>query len=252
MKIKSMLSILLVVLFSSEMLAQENVFLSRDYWEANPSVAQIKSDISEGSNPSELNKNGFDAVVYALLEQTNNEAIKYLLTLEGNEVEKRTHDSRTYIFWAAYKGNVIIMQHLFDKGAIINSIDSKGNTPVTFAVVTGQSDLAVYELFAKYGEPMNQIRHNGNNLLHIATQKNNLSLLKRFAVFNIDVNAKNDKGYAPLQIAAMKADSDAILKYLLKQGANLKIKTEFDESVFDLASENELLHKNNVSLNFLR
>jgi len=228
------------------------VFLSRDYWKANPSVEQIKTAIIDGNNPSALNKNGFDAVVYALLEKVNNDAVKYLLTLGGNEVEKRTHDSRTYIFWAAYKGNVNIMQHLFDKRAVINIIDSKGNTPVTFATVTGQTDLAVYDLFQKHGLPMNQIRNKGNNLLHIATKKNNLTLLKCFESFNIDVNAKNDEGYTALQIAAMKAENDTILKYLLSQGADKSVKTEFDETVLDLASENELLQKQNIKLNFLQ
>lgn len=251
MKLKSIIPILLALFISSEILAQDNVFLSREYWKENPSVAQIKEAISEGNSPSALNKYEFDAVVYALLEQVNDETIKYLLTLDGNEVNKITHDERTYIFWAAYKGNISIMQHLFDKGAAINITDDKGNTPVTFATVTGQKNLAVYDLFAKYGEAMNKILHNGDNLLHIATKNNNLELLKRFSSFDIDVNAKNDEGYTVLQIAAMKAEDDSILKYLLSQGADKSIKTDFDETVLDLARENELLKKQNINLNFL-
>jgi ankyrin repeat protein len=234
------------------MLAQENVFLSRDYWKANPSVEQIKLAITEGNSPSELNKNGFDAVVYALLEKTNYVSIKYLLTLEGNDLEKRTHDSRTYIFWAAYKGNINIMKHLFDKGAVINITDSKGNTPVTFAAVTGQKKMDVYELFETQGLPMSEIQKDGNNLLHIAIQKNNLKLLESFATFGIDVNTKNADGYTSLHIAAMKAENDSILKYLLSVGADKKITTEFNETAFDLASENELLQRQNIKLNFLQ
>lgn len=498
MNVKSILSILIVLLFSSEMLAQENVFLSRDYWKANPSVEQIKLAITHGNNPSELNKNAFDAVVYALLEKTNDASIQYLLTLKGNEVEKRTHDSRTYIFWAAYKGNINIMKHLFYKGAVINITDSHGNTPVTFAAVTGQKKTAVYDLFEKHGailhqekdkdgvnallliapylesekelsyfikkgftladeDPkgnnifnyaakkgnisflklliekgvnpkvtnkeggnailyasqgtrnsknsletyqllenlgievnvigdngrnplhstayrsdnldlfsylikrdvdislqddggrspfmnaanrntlkviqflsgyvknfnikdekghsalmmavnrnatevvsfllkkgadiqakdkegnslayyllntfkakdtkvfeaklkllqaqglsMKQTQNGGNTLLHIAAKKNNLALLKRLIAFDIDVNAKNAEGYTALHIAAMKAENDAILKYLIHQGADKTVKTEFDETVLDLASENELLQKQNIKLNFLQ
>ncbi len=498
MNVKSILSILIVLLCFSKILAQENILLTRDYWKENPSVEQIKSAIASGNDPSELNENAFDAVVYALLEKANDTTIKYLLTLKGNEVEKRTHDSRTYIFWAAYKGNVNIMKHLFDKGAVINITDSNGNTPVTFAAAAGQKNTTVYNLFEKNGAVLNQeknedgvnallliapylenekelayfiskgfnlndkdpkgnnifnyaakkgnieflkmlvekgvdpkitnqeggnailyasqgtrnsqnsletykfienlsvevnvvgdkgrnplhfvayrnenldifsyfikkgvnvnlqddgggspfmnaansndlkviqflsnyvkdfnikdkngcsalamainrntvdvvsfllkkgadiqtkdkegnslayyllntfkakdtrvfeaklkllqekglsinqAQNGGNTLLHIVAQKNNLELLKRLTSFDIDINAKNNEGYTALHIAAMKAKNDAILKYLLSLGADKAIKTEFDETVLDLANENELLQKQNVKLNFLQ
>ena len=51
------------------------------------------------------------------------------------------------------------------------------------------------------------------------------------------------------RIAAMKAEDDAIIKYLLAQGADKTVMTDFDETIFDLASENELLK--NKELQFL-
>ena len=478
--------------------AQDNLLLSRDYWKTNPSVLQVKKAISDGNNPKQLNKYAFDAVVYALLEKTNDNTIKYLLSLEGNDVEKRTHDSRTYIFWAAYKGNTAIMQHLFDKGALLNVKDSHGYTPVTFAAVTGQKDHEVYEIFEKNGATlteeknssganallliapflktndelnyfiskgfslkdkdlkgntifnytakrgnipflkmliskgvnpdvtnkeggnamlyasqgmrrwentldtykfleglgikvnvigdescnplhkiayqnenidilsyfidhnvdvnlqdqagvspfmnaalgnnlkavtflstyvndintknnngcsalalavaensaevveyilkkggdihtrdiknnslayyllngfnpkdtavfdaklklldnqglsMSQLQNEGNSLLHIAAKKNDLDLLKRLKPYKIDVNAKNNEGYTALHIAAMKAKNSDILKYLIEQGANKGIKTEFEETALTLANENEQLQAQNAPLNFLR
>ncbi len=492
------LSVILVLSISSEILAQENVFISRRFWKSNPSVEQIKEAVAKGNDPSALNENAFDGVVYALLENVNDYAIKYLLSLEGNDVTKRTHDSRTYVFWAAYKGNVTIMQHLFDKGAVINIRDSKGNTPVTFAASSGQKNEAVYNLFEKQGailkdevnkygvnalllvapfleneaeltyflnkgfeletldpignnifnyaakngsidflkllvkkgiDPKNvnnkggnamlyasfgtrstqntlevyqfleslgvaanvvgdngknplhtiayknkdvavfnyfmskgvdvnlkdeegnfpfgnaaannnlaivktlftkvkdsnqkdgngrtalalavhrntadvveyllekgadvqtkdekgntlsyylanafnekepaafeaklklltahnlkvgQTQGNGNTLVHIAAQKNNIALLKRVVDFGIDINAMNDEGYTALHISAMKTQDDVVLKYLISKGADTSIKTEFDETALDLASENELLQKQNVQLNFLK
>lgn len=496
MNIKSIISILLILLCTTEVLGQENKLLSRDYWKSNPSLEETKSLIATGTNPSELNNNAFDAVVYALLEKANDEVIKYLLTFDGNDVEKRTHDSRTYIFWAAYKGNINIMKHLFEKGAAINIRDSHGNTPVTFAAGSGQKNQEVYNLFIKngalltqeknddginalfliapylesekelnyftskgfnlkeigpngnnifnyaaksgniellkillkkgvnpkvinndggnailyaslgmrnsqysietfqfleglginvnvvggrgrnplhsiasqstnldlysyfikkgvnvnlqdaggntpfmnaanrnelktvkylsnyikdiniqnergnsalalavnrnaldvvefllkkgadihtkdkkgnslsyyllntfrakdpkvfeekltllqkHGLSLNQNQYGGNTLLHLATKENNLALIKRLISFGIDINAKNEEGYTPLHIAAMKAENDNILKYLLSQSADKTIKTEFDETALDLASENEQLQK--IKLNFLK
>jgi ankyrin repeat protein len=136
---KLILNILLIILSSSSLiLAQENIFLKRSYWKSYPSVENVKKFISEGNDPSELNKYAFDSVVYALLENASDDTINYLLTLVGNGIEKKTHDSRTYIFWAAYKGNIEIMKRLIEKGAKINLRDSHGNTPVTFAAAAGQ------------------------------------------------------------------------------------------------------------------
>jgi ankyrin repeat protein len=66
------------------------------------------------------------------------------------------------------------------------------------------------------------------------------------------VNVKNDEGFTALHLIAMKATDDQSMKYLLSKGANKKIKTDFEETAYDLASENELLQKQNTSLNFLK
>jgi len=50
----------------------------------------------------------------------------------------------------------------------------------------------------------------------------------------------------------MVAKDDSILKYLVSLGAKKDINTEFDESAYALAKENESLTKNNVSVEFLK
>ncbi|MNY63465.1 hypothetical protein D3C86_2004300 [compost metagenome] len=77
-------------------------------------------------------------------------------------------------------------------------------------------------------------------------------MLKKIADLNIDVNAKNKDGLTALHKAAMIAKNDAVLKYLLSIGAKKDIKTDFDESAYDLAKENETLTKNNVSVEILK
>lgn len=49
----------------------------------------------------------------------------------------------------------------------------------------------------------------------------------------------------------MKTENAEILKFLIANGADPKSTTEFGETAYDLASENELLAKNKVSLQFL-
>jgi ankyrin repeat protein len=90
----------------------------------------------------------------------------------------------------------------------------------------------------------------GNTLYHLAVSKNSISLLKEIASFKQNINAKNKNGYTALQKAIMSAKNTEIIKYLINIGANKKVTTEFNETVFDLASENEALQ--NFDLNFLK
>jgi len=50
----------------------------------------------------------------------------------------------------------------------------------------------------------------------------------------------------------MVSKDDAMMKYLLSIGAKKEIETNFKETAFDLAGENESLSKNNVTVNFLK
>ena len=80
---------------------------------------------------------------------------------------------------------------------------------------------------------LDEVQGEGNTLLHLAVQKENLELIKRVMDFDVDLNAKNDDGNTALHIAAMKAKDNSILKYLIQMGADKHLKTDFEESVFD-------------------
>jgi ankyrin repeat protein len=487
---KKQLLLGLVLLFGLQLSAQENIFLERDYWNSKPTIESIELKIKEGNDITAKTANNFDAVVYAILQENDNAVIKYVQSKEGNDVNKLTHDGRTYMFWAAYIGNTEIMDYLISKGAETTSTDDKGSTILNFAASSGQQNTKVYDIclangadlakdltpnganalllssqndpefklldyfsskglaitsvdydgndafnyvaktgniehlkklhqkgikgtdnafifatqagrrakakplsFYKFLEslglnpnvidsegktplhnlasyeqnkevldyfmakgvavnledvngntaflnaagrnkleiisyllPMvNDVNHankkgefalalavaynspevvsyllknkaaissadndgntlayyllkahkkpdfeeklnvlkaagfdlaktqkNGNTLFHIALEYNDVALLKRVNEYGVDVNAKNKEGIAPLHLAAMKAKDDQILKYLLSIGAKKAAVTDFEESAYDLAAENELLQENNISIEFLK
>lgn len=95
-------------------------------------------------------------------------------------------------------------------------------------------------------------QQNGNTLYHLAVAKNDMGLMKKLEPLNIDVNARNKEGITALHKAAMISKDDALMKYLLSIGAKKDIPTNFKETAYDLASENESLSKGNVSITFLK
>ncbi len=76
--------------------------------------------------------------------------------------------------------------------------------------------------------------------------------MKRLATFDIPVNAINNEGMTALHQAALKAKDDQMMKYLISIGADKNAKTDFEETAYDLANENEVLQKNKVELTFLK
>ena len=118
--------------------AQENVFLSNDYWKQQPTVAQVQQAIAQGNSATALNSRAFDTTTLAILNGAPYETIIYLIDLEGNGVGKITHDKRTYLFWAAFQGNVPVMEYLLKKGAEVNITESHQLTPLLFAAVGGR------------------------------------------------------------------------------------------------------------------
>ena len=69
---------------------------------------------------------------------------------------------------------------------------------------------------------------------------------------NLNINAVNNEGISALHKAALVAKNDTVLKYLVANGAKKDVLTEFDETAYDLAKENETLLENNISLDFLK
>jgi ankyrin repeat protein len=400
----------------------ENVFLERSYWTATPPIEQVKEDINKGNDPSEFNSHKFDAVTWAIIEKVPNKTIWFLLKQSGNDVNKRSHDGRTPIFWAAYRGNIELMEQLINKGAKTDLIDDHGFSLVNFAATTGQVDVKLYDLCIKNGvllkeefnndgatpllllvphlkstemiryfdnkglsfdqkdtqgnnafvyaartgnqvlmdfalengldpranndaailfaikgargvknsvetyqylsdlglsvsakdeQGMTAIHHlasrsndtavfnffltkennldakdaegntpfllaisnntveiieflsqkvvnkkatneHGENALHLAAKRNDLAVLTEALTFGLDINSKTSSDLAALHIAAMKAKDDQLLKKLISAGADKQSLTEFKESAFDLASENEALQLSKIDLTFLK
>ena len=79
----------------------DNIFLDRDFWQSGPSIDIVKLKIADGHDPTEKGVFGFDAVSYGIIDSAPNETLKYLLTLEGNPVDKPTHGDIIYLLWAA-------------------------------------------------------------------------------------------------------------------------------------------------------
>ena len=216
---------------------KSNTFLDRSYWKTNPSIEDIDQKIKSGNDIAALNNSAFDAVSYALIEKADNKTIKYLLSKKGNGVNKLTHDGRTYIFWAAYKNNLEMMQYLVDKGANTKIIDSHGYSVFNFAATTGQLNTKLYDFCIQHGaNPKTEKNHDGANaLLLLAPFIKDPSLINYFTSKGIDVRTTDKNGNGIFNYAA-KAGNIQLMDFLLKQGLPYNVISNQGENAMIFAS----------------
>ena len=211
---------LLNFIFISSMFAQKsNIFHDRNFWKTNPSIKLIDEKSSQWNNISELNSNAFDAVVYAILENTDTKTIKHLLSKEGNGVNKKTHDGRTYIFWAAYKNNLELMKYLVSKDAKTNIIDDHGYTILNFAASTGQTNTKMYDYLIKMAANIktDKNRKGANVLLLVAPYLENYSLVSYLLSKGASLEDKDNNGNGIFEYAA-KGGNISLLETLIDKG----------------------------------
>lgn len=197
----------------------KNTLLTPAFWQGKPGVEVVRAEIAKGNNPSELNSASYDPVVMAINSGAPDESILYLMEQKGNDVNKLTHDKRTYIFWAASKGNTKIMKYLLSKGAKINITGSHGYTPLLFAAVGGQKNTEVYDLLIAHGLNIktNVSPEGANALLLAIGSDNNLELTKYFQSKGVDIKSVDNEGNTAFNYAA-RSGNIAVMKSLLAQG----------------------------------
>lgn len=193
-----------------------------------------------------------------------NLAVVELLTPKVKNINAVNERGESALTAAVATGSPEVVAFLLDKGANVKIEDQAGHNLAYFAVqnyrpagpqggANAKDELAEkLNLLKSKGLDVEGPQKDGSTLYHIAIAKADLNLLKKLAAFKIDINAKNKEGITVLHRAALISKDDAILKYLIASGADKNVKTEFNETAYDLAAENEFLSKKNISVNFLK
>lgn len=197
---------------------QKNIFLDQSFWKTNPDVATIQAKIAEGNNPAEATASAFDGVVYAINAKAPTESIKFMLAQKGNDVNKLTHDGRTYIFWAASRGDLALVEYLLSKGANPNLVDTHDATPLRFAASGGQTDTRIYDALIKGGADIKALNQDGANilLLSIANDKD-FVLTDYFVSKGLSVQSTDAAGNTAFNYAA-RTGNTVLLNKLIEKG----------------------------------
>jgi ankyrin repeat protein len=178
--------------------------------------------------------------------------------LKTNDVNFRNKNGVTALIQAVATNTPAAVKLLLDKGAEVTVRDNGGHDLFYHLVSSYSNGRGSLE---RFNEKLTLLTAKGLNitkrkdtssLLHEALAKNDTELLKKLLSTGLDINAKDKDGYTLLHYSAMKAKDLNLLKFLTENGADARIATEFDETIFDLIAENEILGGQNLNLDFLK
>lgn len=211
--------------------------------------------ISKGVNVNQADENGNTAFSNAVRSNTIH-MVRFLSTYV-KDINALNKKRQSPLMTAVQRNTPEVVDFLISKGADINLSDKEGHTLSYYLVQSYnpkkmESFINKATLLSKKGFDFTKPQKDGSSLYHLALDNGDTSLLKWIHSKGVEVNTKDKNGLTPLQKAAMTAKDTKVLKYLLSIGADKSIKTDFDETVYALASENELLKKNNVDIQFLK
>ncbi|TDQ09773.1 ankyrin repeat domain-containing protein [Pedobacter metabolipauper] len=233
----------------------------------------IQYFLSKGADVNQVDEEGNTVIMNAAAANRDTAVIGMLISRVKN-INQANQKGETALTMAVRSSSPEVVSYLISKGASAKALDKKGNNLAYYVVdsyrpqsAQGANPQAArpapngpkpedldtkIKILQNAGLNVTAAQADGNTLYHIAVAKNDVSLIKRLQPLNIDINAKNKDGLTALHKAALVSKDDVLLKYLLSIGAKKDAVTNFKETAFDLASENESLTKNNVSVNFLK
>lgn len=216
---------------------QTNKLLERSYWRSKPSLEDVKQKVQDGNSPTEFTSSMFDATTYAILEDNSLDVVKFLVE-QRDDINKITHDARTYLHWAAYRGNTEIMEYLLANGIDINLVDDGGNNAMMFAARGGQSDKKVYRLSMENGLDITaKNKRSGRNvLMTFAGRMQDTEMLDYFISLGVDIHETDNNGNGLFHYVAPTRNQELLQTLVNDYKVDYKSNPKTDENAFYFAT----------------
>lgn len=210
-----------------------NEFHNRAFWQTHPDVVTVKQKIKEGHDAVTSNSAAFDAISFAIMAQAPIETVEFLFSLPGNNVNKPTHDGRSYLMWAGSTGNLEIMKLLLNKGADTKVVGSHGFNWLTFTINAGHENTDIYDLMIDNGVNLKETNRTGANaILLLAPHSKDGKIIEYFQKKGLDIHTTDKHGNNVLFYAAKGGNINLMKNYIAKG---------FDYNTINVEGENIVL-----------
>ena len=166
-----------------------------------------------------------------LLDILINKLTKYEF---GSFINQKNKSGFTALHYACYNGNIKMIKLLVGNGADINITNNNGLNILHLAAQGNQSTV-IYYFIHKYKMNINSSDKLGNTCLHWACFYNNDKVLNFLLLCEkININAKNKNGFTPLHFCVLGKNARAIKK-LITCGGDISIKNNENQTCLTLS-----------------
>lgn len=219
---------------------KENIFK----WVDEENLKLFKKSLKYGANVNKYHdKKDMNLIMFAC--KKNNLNMVNILLENGADIEFENNNNENVLTIASKNGNVKLMENLIKKLRKKKSMEEIMNhktielETIIMNAVRSQSTDAVKCVLNKYDNREEQ-NEKGITALMIAAKSNNVEIMNLLLNYNVtktlDINGIDYEGYTALMIAAFYNNFEAV-KYLIDEGANLFIKNNYNEDVFDIVEK---------------
>lgn len=144
------------------------------------------------------------------------------------------------IHWAASEGKIAVIKFLLEHRQNVNSLDANGCSPLLIAVQYGQTNTAIY--LVKNGADITHKDVNGDTALHWASYKGYQELVGVLLHFSPIVMNQEDKfGQTPLHLAALRGHDLVVQFLMLDHKANHSIRDKKGYTPLELTMKKKQL-----------
>jgi ankyrin repeat protein len=155
---------------------------------------------------------------------------------KGPDVECRSNDGQTPLWWAAEKGYETVVKLLLEKGADVESKDNDDNTPLLLTAEKGH-EAVVKLLLEKGADVESKTRYHDHTPLSFAARNGHEAVVKLLLDKGADVESKSRfYGFTPLLMAAWKGH-EAVVTLLLEKGADVESRSDSGQTPLLWAAE---------------
>ncbi|MES2258849.1 MAG: ankyrin repeat domain-containing protein [Pseudomonadota bacterium] len=157
-----------------------------------------------------------------------------LLAAEPHLMHERTGLGETPLHYLAVENQLAAVKLLVEHGALVDTVNECGGTPLSESASLGYCELVAYLLSR---DAKLHIAGQDEPTLHQAVRGGSAAIVVQLLSAGAAVNEQNDLRETALHLAAESDDRIEVLEVLLNAGANTALCRIFDATALDVALE---------------
>ena len=179
-------------------------------------------------------KNNYDLTLLIL------EEIKKGLGINSSKkisefINAKNKEGITALHYSVINGNITIFKLLKKYGANLDAVTNTGKNIMHIAAESNQPSMMIY-LYLNEAQDILSVDENGSTPLHWACYYKAEECVNYLLYLNADINAQDKENFTPLNIAVSN-NKISLVKLLLRKGADKKIANKYNQLPIDIAKK---------------